>query len=135
MVSDHETNARPGWARVAGVVLLASVLLWWTGLQAWATAQVGYLDVDTLGVPPFMWVLLIALAGTVLLTGVVPRRGASANWAAAVLFVLAATPLAVVNVAYGADDGISAAGWMVAVLSLAQAALFVGSVLWPRRNA
>ena len=115
--------------RTAGVLLLGSIVAWWTALRWWAEAQVGYLDVDALGVAPFAWTVLLVIAGLGLVTGVVPRPAdRAANVAVIACFVIVAAALTAVNVAYGADDGISAAGWLVATLSLAQATMFIGAV-------
>ncbi len=86
------TSQRLHLGRLAGGILLVSVLFWWTALQTWANAQSGY-RVDVIGATPLLWVLLIALAGITLLTGVLPRRGA--NLAAVLVVVLAAIALAV----------------------------------------
>ena len=116
--------------RVAGGVLLASVPLWWMGLQGWAAAQYGYLDPDVIGASPFMWVLLIAAAGLGLLFGLVPRPGSSVlNVAVGTAFALAAGALAIVNIAYGAADGISTAGWILGLLSAGQVAVVLGALI------
>ena len=89
------TSQRLHLCRLAGGTLLVSVFFWWTALQAWATAQYGYFAVDVIGATPLLWVLLIALAGVTLLTGVLPRR--AANLAATLAVVLAAIAPAVPN--------------------------------------
>ena len=119
--------------RVAGGSLLVSIFFWWTALQAWATAQYGYLDLDVTGVTPLLWVLLIALAGVTLLTGVLPRRGA--NVAAALLVILVVIALAVPNIAANVDDGISGAGWLVAGVSLAQVSVILLALFAPWTGA
>ncbi len=126
------TSQRLHLGRLAGGILLVSVLFWWTALQAWATAQSGY-HVYVIGATPLLWVLLIALAGVTLLTGVLPRRGA--NLAAVLVVVLAAIALAVPNIAANLDDGISSAGWLVAAVSLAQVLLILLVLLGPWTRA
>jgi len=122
------TSQRLHLGRLAGGVLLVSVLFWWTALQTWANAQSGY-HVDVIGATPLLWVLLIALAGVTLLTGVLPRRGA--NLVAVLVVVLAAIALAVPNISANLDDGISSAGWLVAGVSLAQLLLILLVLLGP----
>lgn len=118
------TEVRPrDLTRLTGVALLVSTLLWWLGLRAWATAQVGHLDVDAVGSTPFLWSLLIALAGLALVSHALPRRGA--NVATGAAFLLAALALAIPNVGANLDDGISPGGWLMAAFSIAQAAVFV----------
>lgn len=127
------TEIRPrDLTRLTGVALLVSTLLWWLGLRAWANAQVGHLDVDAVGSTPFLWFLLIALAGLALVSHALPRRGA--NVATGAAFLLAALALAIPNVAANLDDGISPAGWLVAGLSIAQATAFILVLLGRRRQ-
>jgi hypothetical protein len=72
----QEANSqRLDHGRLAGAILVVSVFVWWIGLQAWATAQYGYLDLDVIGSTPLLWVLLIAVAGLTLLTRLLPRGG------------------------------------------------------------
>lgn len=121
--------------RVAGFALLVSVLFWWTGLRGWAEAQSGYLEPEAIGVTPFLWVLLIIVGGLLLVTRLVPHRsGPGLNVVVAALAVLLTVVLAGVNLAYGAADGISTAGWAMAGLSVAQLALFLTGVFHGRRR-
>jgi hypothetical protein len=116
-------------SRVAGVALLMSIVVWWIGLRAWAEAQVGYLDVDALGAAPFVWTALLAIAGLALVTRVFPRPSdTAANISATFFFLVVTGALAAVDIAYGAGDGISSAGWLMAALSVAQVVIFVAGV-------
>ena len=116
-------------SRAAGVALLMSIAVWWLGLRAWAEAQVGYLDVDALGAAPFVWTALLAIAGLALVTRVFPRPSdTAANISATFFFLVIAAALAAVDIAYGAGDGISSAGWLMAALSVAQVVMFVAGV-------
>lgn len=100
----QEANSqRLDHGRLAGAILVVSVFFWWIGLQAWATAQYGYLDLDVIGSTPFLWVLLIAVAGLTLLTRLLPRGGT--NVVAAIFVVVAAAVLAVPNIGANIDDG------------------------------
>lgn len=132
---DHALGRGLAIGHIAGMALLVSILFWWTGLRGWAEAQFGYLEVDALGVSPFLWVLLIGIGGLVLVTRLLPRRSAPGiNVVCAVVALLAALVLAWVNLAYGAGDGISPAGWALGGLSLAQVAvLLVGLFFGDRR--
>ena len=122
--------------RAAGAVLLVSIVVWWMALRAWAEAQVGYLDVDAVGVGPFAWTVLLLVAGLALLSRALPRPSdVAANVVSTGLFLVVTGALAAVNVAYGADDGISAAGWLLAAFSVAQALLFAGAMLLGPRSA
>lgn len=121
--------------RLAGFGLLVSILFWWTGLRGWAEAQSGYLEIEAIGVTPFLWVLFVGIGGLILVTRLLPRRSSfGLSVGAAVVALLAAVVLAGVNVAHGAGNGISSAGWAMAGLSLAQVVLFlVGVFLGHRR--
>lgn len=113
-------------SRVAGVVLLVSVPLWWQGLHAWANSQYGYLEPDVTGPSPFAWVALILLVGGALLVGAVPRQyGRRGRFILLAAFVAAAGFLAVNNLIAGLDDGISGPGLALGLLSLAQAVVAV----------
>jgi hypothetical protein len=116
-------------AQAAGVALLVSIVFWWIGLLGWAEGQVGYLDVDALGAAPVVWTILLAVAGLALVTRILPRRNdKAANISATLLFLIVTGALASVNIAVGAGDGTSAAGWLMAVFSLAQVIVFVGGM-------
>lgn len=116
--------------RWAGVLLLVSIVFWWVTLRAWAEDQVGQLDVDALGVAPLAWTALLATAGLALVIRALPRPAdLPANVVSMGFFLVVTGALATVNVTYGADDGISAAGWLVAAFSLAQAIVFVTAML------
>ena len=123
-----ETATRKRWSRLVGGGLFASVFAWWAGLQAWATAQYGYLDLDVIGASPAIWVVLTALGGLALLSGLLPHRSLPLNLSAALVFAFPAVALATVNVAYGVEDGISMSGWFLALLSAAQVAMFLGAL-------
>lgn len=111
-------------SRLAGGALLVSLPLWLRALRWWASSQHGYLDVDAIGPSPFVWLLLMGVGGLALAIGALPR--ATIGGAVAVLgFLLLAGALAAVNVAAAAGNGISAAGWMMAVFSVGQVAVFV----------
>lgn len=121
-------------SRVAGAVLLSSIFAWWIGLQWWATAQHGYLDLETVGASPRLWVLLVAAGGLGLLSGWLKGSGAVVRVTAAVAFLLPALASATVNIAYGVNDGISPAGWLLGLFSLAQIPIFLAAVLLPLRT-
>jgi hypothetical protein len=114
---------------------LVSIAFWWTGLRAWAEARFGYLEIEAIGVTPFAWVLLVTIGGVTLVAGLLPSRShPSVNIGVAVLALVGAAALAGVNLAYGAADGISPAGWAMAGLSLGQVAVFaVGLSIGHRR--
>lgn len=120
---------------IAGIGLLVSIPFWWTGLRGWAEAQFGYLEVDALGTSPFLWVLLIGIGGLLLVTRLLPRRSAPGlNVVCALVALVAAVVLAWVNLAYGAGDGISPAGWALGGLSLAQIALLLVGLFFGDRR-
>ena len=122
-------------AQAAGLGLLVSIVFWWMALRAWAEANVGHLDVDALGVAPFVWIVLLAIAGLALVTRALPRpSNVAANVVCTVFFSIVTGALAAVNVAYGADDGISTAGWFVAAFSVAQASAFVAAMFLGSRR-
>ncbi|MEO8511668.1 MAG: hypothetical protein ABI534_10585 [Chloroflexota bacterium] len=130
MVIEFAQQRRSELTRTAGVLILVSIVFWWIALRAWAEAQFGYLDVDALGVAPLVWVTLLAIAGLALVTRVLPRPADVPANVVCIGFFLAVTgTLATVNVAYGAHDGISAAGWLMAAFSVAQATVFVAVML------
>ena len=106
-------------SRVIGGALLLSVLIWWSGLQWWAAARFGHLDVDGLGLTPMLWELLIGTTGLVLAGGLLRGRRSAAA-AVAMAFVVGVVVLVIPNIGANIDDGISAAGWLVAVGSAAQ---------------
>ena len=119
----HEPNRLREITPLLGAGLIISTFLWWGGLQAWATAQYGYLDVDVIGATPLLWVLLVAMSGVAFLTRVLPRR--HANLSVAGMIVLVALALASPNIGANLDDGISAAGWLMAAASFAQVLVIV----------
>ena len=136
--ADDRPVARRGLAvgRLAGLALLVSIPFWWTGLRGWAEAQLGYLEIEAIGMTPFLWVLLVGMAGLILVTGLLPHRSLPGlNVAAALVALMAAGVLAWVNLAHGAGDGISPAGWAIAGLSVAQVALFLVGMLSGHRRA
>jgi hypothetical protein len=122
-------------SRLAGGALLVSVPLWLGALRWWASSQHGYLDVDAIGPSPFVWLLLMGVGGLALAIGALPR--ATIGGAVAVLgFLLLAGALAAVNLAAAAGGDISPAGWMIAVFSVGQVAVFVAGVAggWMHRR-
>ena len=132
---ERERRLNVDVSRAAGVALLMSIVVWWLGLRAWAEAQVGYLDVDALGAAPFVWTALLAIAGLALVTRIFPRPSdTAANISATFFFLVIAAALAAVDIAYGAGDGISSAGWLMAALSVAQVVMFVVGVWGERAN-
>jgi len=79
---------------------------------------------------PFLWVLLVGIGGLTLVAGWLPHRSLPAlNVCAALVALMVAGVLAWVNLAHGAGDGISPAGWAIAGLSVAQVALFMAGML------
>jgi hypothetical protein len=129
-VTDIARRHRGEFPQAAGAVLLVSIVPWWIALRAWAEAQVGHLDVDALGVGPFAWTALLLGAGLALVSRALPRRAdIAANVVSTGFFLVVTAALTAVNLTYGAHDGISAAGWLVAAFSLAQALLFVAAML------
>ena len=127
--SANAERSHAALARAAGLALLVSIVFWWWALRAWAEARVGHLDVDALGLAPLVWTVLIVVAGLALATRALPRSSdVAANVVCAGFFLVVAGALAAVNIAYGADDGISVAGWLVGGFSLAQAILFVAAM-------
>jgi hypothetical protein len=117
-------NGRHIGSRLAGGALLVSVPLWLGALRWWASSQHGYLDVDAMGPSPFVWLLLMGVAGLALAIGALPRAG-TGGVVAVLGFLLLAGALAVVNLAAAAGSGISSAGWLIAGFSLGQVAVFV----------
>lgn len=125
-----------GRGRLAGLALLVSIVFWWTGLRGWAEAQSGYLQIEAIGLTPFLWILLVGTGGLALVARLLPRRSMPRlNVVVALAGVLAAVVLAWANLAHGAGDGISPAGWAMAGLSVAQVLLFLLGVFSDGRHS
>ncbi|HET7645509.1 MAG TPA: hypothetical protein VFM03_03425 [Candidatus Limnocylindria bacterium] len=77
-----------------------------------------------MGPSPFVWLLLMGVAGLALAIGALPRAG-TGGVVAVLGFLLLAGALAVVNLAAAAGSGISSAGWLIAGFSLGQVAVFI----------
>lgn len=125
-----------GRGRLAGLALLVSIVFWWTGLRGWAEAQSGYLQIEAIGLTPFLWILLVGTGGLALVARLLPRRSMPRlNVVVALAGVLAAVVLAWANLAHGAGDGISPAGWAMAGLSVAQVLLLLLGVFSDGRHS